>query len=199
MNEKRDISQSVATVPSGVDDAVGVEKSKWFIAIVNHRSEKVAAERLSKLGIENYLPTQTVVRIWKNGKKAKVENVVIPAVVFVYCTESRRKEIISLPFISRFMTNKAGSTINGGNKPLATVSEDEINCLKFMLGQIDVPVTITQRPYVRGERVKVVRGSLAGLEGEVIDVSSSKSILIVNLDFLGCANLTIASINIEKI
>lgn len=40
---------SVAPVTDVVDNAVGVAKSCWFVAIVNHNSEKQSSEKLSKL------------------------------------------------------------------------------------------------------------------------------------------------------
>lgn len=192
-------SSAVPAATNVVDDAVGMGKSHWFVAIVNHNSEKQSSEKLTKMGIVNYLPTQTEIRIWKNGRKSKVDRIVIPSTVFIYCTEERRKEIVALPFIFRFMTNKAG-TINGSaNKPLAVISDNEIERLKFMLGQSNIPVEITERPFMNGDKVRVTRGSLAGLEGEVIDTKNSKSDLIVALDFFGCARLSIDTINIERI
>lgn len=182
-----------------VDDAVGVAKSHWFVAIVNHNSEKQSAEKLSKMGIVNYLPTQTEIRVWRNGRKSKVDRIVIPSIVFIYCSEERRKEIVGLPFIFRFMTNKAGTIKGSANKPLAVISDNEIERLKFMVGQSDVPVEIIEKPFMNGDKVRVVRGSLVGLEGEVIDTKNSKSDLIVALDFFGCARLSIDTINIERI
>lgn len=182
-----------------VDDAVGMGKSHWFVAIVNHNSEKQSSEKLTKMGIVNYLPTQTEIRIWKNGRKSKVDRIVIPSTVFIYCTEERRKEIVALPFIFRFMINKAGTIKGSANKPIAVISDNEIGRLKFMLGQSDIPVEIIEKPFVNGDKVRVVRGSLAGLEGKVIDTKNSKSDLIVALDFFGCARLSIDTINIERI
>lgn len=199
MNVDNDILCNSTAGLSGVDDAVGVERRQWFIAILNNRSEKATAEKLNDLGIENYLPTQTVVRVWKNGKKAKVVKVVIPAVIFIHCTERERREIVALPFIFRFMTNKAGVATNSGGKPLAIVSDEEINRLKFMLGQSDIPVAITDRPYKKGDRVRVLRGCLAGLEGEVLDLKSSQSELTVCLEHFGCAKLVIDTLNLEVI
>ncbi|MCM1070046.1 MAG: UpxY family transcription antiterminator [[Clostridium] fimetarium] len=198
MSENKDITDRRATVPQGVDGAVGVPGAKWFIAIVNNRSEKAAAERLAKMSVENYVPTQRVVKIWRNGKKAKVDRVVIPAVIFIHCTEEERKELVALPFIYRFMVNKAAPATPLG-KPLAVVSDDEISRLKFMLGQSDVPVTITERPYMVGDRVRVIRGSLAGLEGEVCNADTAKSDVVVTLEHFGCARLQINTVNLEII
>lgn len=200
MSENEQNTCIVATAPTGVDVAVGASTAKWYVAIVNNRSEKINGERLNKLGIENYVPVQKVVRIWKNGKKAKVDKVVIPAVIFIHCTERERREVVvRLPFIFRFMTNKAGNTSGLTAKPPATVSDKEIDRLKFMLGQSDIPIEITEGTFQKGDRVRVVRGSLKGLEGEVIGMKSAQSELIVSLEHFGCARLTINTINIELI
>ncbi len=182
-----------------VDDAVGVGKSYWFVGIVNHNSEKQSSEKLSKKGVVNYLPTQTEIRVWRNGRKSKVDRIVIPSTIFIYCTEQRRKEIVGLPFIFRFLTNKAGSIKDSTNKPLAIIPDNEIERLKFMLGQSDIPVEITEKPFKAGDKVRVVRGNLAGLEGEVMNMNNAKSELIVALDFFGCAKLSIDTQNLEII
>jgi transcription antitermination factor NusG len=189
----------VAPVTNVVDDAVGVAKSYWFVAIVNHNSENKASEKLTKIGVVNYLPTQSEIRVWRNGRKSKVDRIVIPSTIFVYCTEERRKEIVNFPFIFRFMTNKAGSIKGSDNKPLAIISETEIERLKFMVGQSDIPVEITEKPFKTGDKVRVIRGNLAGLEGEVLNMNNAKSELIVAINFFGCAKLSIDTKNLEII
>lgn len=192
-------SNSVAPMTDVADDAVGVGKSCWFVAIVNHNSEKQVSEKLSKMGVINYLPTQAEIRVWRNGRKSKVDRIVIPSTIFICCTEQRRKEIVGLPFIFRFMTNKAGSIKGSTNKPLAIIPNNEIERLKFMLGQSDVPVEITRKSFNTGDKVRVIRGHLAGLEGEVMDMKGTKSELIVALNIFGCAKLSIETVNLEII
>ena len=191
-------STVVASVPSGVDDAVGVEKSGWFVAIVNNRAEKAAKQRLDKMGYDSYVATQTVMRLWNNGRRAKVERVVIPSTVFIRCTEKERRHIVTLPFINRFMTNKAGGDSDASRKPLAIIPDSQIALLRFMLGNSDTPVTISQA-YRKGDRVRVIRGSLCGLEGEVIRLGEGRSELIVCIDMLGCACLEVDPVNLERI
>lgn len=192
-----DKSCGLATVPKGVGDAVGMEKSQWYVAIVKYNTEKSCAEKLKKLNIIHYLPIQKENRVWKNGRKAKVDRVVIPSTIFVYCTERQRRNIVSLPFINRFMTDKAGTVANGLHKPLAIIPDVQIDQLKFMLGQSDIPIEITEKPFKKGDQVRVFRGSLTGLEGEVIDMKKARSELIVAIDFFGCARLSIDTINLE--
>ena len=169
------------------------------MAIVNRNSEKQSAEKLEKLGVETYVPIQKEIRVWKNGRKSKVDRIVIPATLFVHCTEAIRREIVGLPFIFRFLTNRAGSLKDSALKPVAIIPEKEIGRLKFMLGQSDIPVSLTSRPYIKGDKVRVVRGSLMGLEGEVVDMSSSKVELTVDMDMLGGARLLIDTVNLELV
>lgn len=197
--DKEKLSKRIAPVTDVVGDAVGMPKIYWFVAIVNHNSEKTSSEKLNKLGVETYLPTQTELRVWRNGRKSKVERVVMPSTLFIHCCETTRKGLVGLPFIFRFMTNKAGTPSKDMNKPLAIISDEEIDRLKFMLGQSDIPVEITEKPFKSGDCVRVIRGDLKGLEGEVLNLNSSKSELIVGLNFFGCAKLTIDTVNLELI
>ena len=194
------VNENLAPATNVVDDAVGVPKSYWFVAIVNHNSEKQSSEKLNKLGVENYLPTQSEIRVWRNGRKSKIDRVLIPSTLFVYCSEQKRKELVNLPFIFRFMTDKAGTVNNGTlSKPLAIVPDKQIDRLKFMLGQSDHSVEIVAKPFNTGDKVRVVRGKLKGLEGEVLDLKNAKSELVVALNFFGCAKLSIGTIDLEII
>lgn len=197
MVEYKDITSNFRDSASSVDGAVGVPETKWFIAIVNNRTEKSVAGKLSKLGVENYLPIQEEIHLWANGKKAKIEKVLIPSKVFIRCTEQRRREIVNLPYIFRFMTNISGTRTQGGFRPLAIVPDDEIRRLKFMLGVPDAKVTFIEN-FVKGEIVKVVRGPFKGLCGEILqDADSNTNRLYINIDFLGSASVVIDPMDIE--
>lgn len=183
---------------SDTDDAVGVGKSQWFVAIVNHNSEMNVQDRLSRLGYESYVASQKEIRVRKNGRQVCVDRVVIPSKVFIHCTETQRKELVCQPFINRFMTNIAG-TSNGTHKPIVVIPDKEIDVLRFMLGASDTPVNITSRPFVRGEIVRVVRGKLSGLEGEIAEEPDGTSSLIVCLNLLGYARVTINPASVEHV
>lgn len=192
-------NKGVAAVPDGVDDAVGVDGSlrKWYVAIVNHNTEKAAESRLEEMGYETYVAKQTAMRVWKNGRKAKVDKVIIPSVVFVKCTEAERRQVVALPFVNRFMTNKASTSAEGLNKPLATIPQRQIDTLRFMLGQSDIPVDFVDAPIRIHDKIMVTRGNLKGLEGEVIQTMDGRSEVIVRIDMLGSAKLSIDTVNLQ--
>ncbi len=191
-------NDSFSTVPDGVDDAVGVEKANWYVAIVNNRSEKVTAEKLSNEGYEAYVASQEEYRLWRNGKKKKIDRVVIPSMVFLHCTENERRSVVTLPYIYRFLTNKAGNP-NKFGRPVAIIPDRQMYQLKFMLGNSNSPVEFVDRMYTKGDKVRVIRGGLCGLEGEVITSQDGKSELWIRLDILGCAKVSIDPIDIEPI
>lgn len=186
-------------MPNGVGDAVGMSKTNWFVAIVKNNTEKASCERLDRMGFNTYLPIQKETRVWKNGRRVIINRVVIPSTIFIHCTEEQRREIVNLHFINRFMTDKAGKPSNFNTKPLAVIPDSQIKTLQFMLGNSDSPVTITARPFRKGDKIRVIRGRLKGLEGEVMDLSKDKTELVVGLDFFGCARLTTDTINVEVV
>ncbi len=187
----------VAAVPTGVGDAEGMGGRMWFVAVVGTNTEKAVQKRLEEMGHEAYVAKQTVVRVWKNGRKARVDRVVISSVVFVRCTEEERRRVVTLPFVRRFMTDRAASSPAGLNRPPATIPQRQIDTLRFMLGQSDIPVDFTDTPIRVHDRVTVVRGNLKGLEGEVIESRDGRSEVVVRIDLLGSARLSIDTMNLE--
>lgn len=182
----------------GVDGAVGVPEEKWFVAIVNPRHEKSVAEKLVNLGCSAYVATQSELHVWKNGRRKMVDRVVIPSVVFVKCTEATRREIVTLPFILRFMVNRSCRTESLG-RSLAVIPEEQISRLKFMLGQSDEPVDFVPTAFHVNENVRVIRGYFNGLTGEIMKDSDGSHLLVVGLSILGGAVVHVKPQDVEKI
>lgn len=198
MAEKGKIEHVVTAEPSGVDGAVGVPEAKWFVAIVNSRHEKSVAEKLQTTGIETYVAAQKEMRVWANGRRKIVDRVVIPSMVFVKCTEQRRRKIVNLPYVNRFLVNRSSES-GGLNMPVAVIGDAEIKKLKFMLGQSDSPIEFAPTEFRVNENVRVIRGSLRGLEGEIRENSDGTHTLVVCVSFLGGAIVHIQPQDVEKI
>lgn len=191
-------SERITTAQPGVGDAVGVDSRKWFIAIVNNNTEKSVKQRLDNLGFESYIATQKMVRVWKNGRRSTVDKVAIPSLVFVNCTERERRQIVNLPFINRFMTDKASGKAQGSASSVAVVPANQIDTLRFMLGQSDIPVSFVAPPFRVHDNVEVIRGSLQGIRGEVMSVEDDKCNILVDIGIIGAAKVTIDSINLKR-
>jgi len=194
MSGNKDISDSATTAASATDGAVGVPETKWFVAIMKRpRSEKAAAEALAKQGYSVYVATQKKLRLWSRGRRTFIDHVVIPGIVFIRCTEAERLQAARSPYIAYYMINRAAG------RKIAVIPDKQIDNLKFMLGQSDVPVEFTAETYEIGDRVRLIRGSLKGLEGEVFQKNDSKSEVVIKIDCLGCAKLVIDTVNLQMV
>lgn len=187
------------------DGAVGVPKAAkngkhWYIAVVNNNSEKLCCERLlariasqpdSEKDYEVYVAAQKEMRTWRNGRRKLVERIIFPTLVFIRCTDlMRRKEIVFLPYIKRFMVNIAGSPENG-HRPVAVIPDQQMRSLMRMVCDAESDVTIDPRPLRRGEKVRVNGGKLMGLEGYVLQCPDNSTSLVIDIGILGSAKVNI--------
>ena len=186
---------SSATV---VGEAVGVPEKHWYIALVGQNTEKVCRERLQKMGYECFVATQSELRQWKNGRRSTIERVVITGIVFVNITEQERVEIVTLPYIKRFLTDKSRQSSHGVHS-LAIVSHQEMERLRFMLYQTDYPVFFDSRQLQKGSLIRVVRGAMKGFEGCVTRLPGSGSFVVASLGILGNALVQIPMEDVQII
>lgn len=168
-----------------------MENEHWYAMYVKMRHEKKTAEKLSNMGICNYLPLQETIRQWSDRKK-KIQVVIIPMIIFVKSNEKTRIEILkNIPSINGTMIDKAT------HKP-AIIRDEEMERFMFMLDYSEEAVKFTNEPLKPGEKVEVIKGPLCGLEGELIEIDG-KSQVSVRLNMLGCAMVEMPYRHLKKI
>lgn len=163
----------------------------WIAAYTRPRSEKKAAKELLGFGINVYLPTQIQLRNWSDRKK-KIEVAIIPMILFAYVSDREIDLIRRNHLIVKLLTFP-------GNREVAHIPSEQIEKLKFILGQSDIPVDYDSNIVKVNDSVRVIRGKLMGLCGEVKSCSDSLYELIVQIDLLGGATLKIPKTDIEVI
>jgi len=179
-----DFQKSRGVTPvDGTDDREACPKF-WIALYTRPRSEKKVKNTLDKMGIETYLPIQKQMRQWSDRKKL-VDVVVIPMVIFVNADKGELYQIINHPLILRPFTLP-------GCKVVATIPVNQIERLKFILGQSDVPVEFDTQIFDTNDNVEVIRGHFMGLKGEVHECSDGTTEVIVRIDLLGGAKLKIS-------
>ncbi|KAF5053861.1 Transcription antitermination protein RfaH [anaerobic digester metagenome] len=161
---------------------------RWLAAYVKMHHEKRVRERLSELGIENFLPVQTEVRQWSDRKK-RVEQVLIPMMIFVHVDTEEQRTVLTHPSVLRYLV------LRGEHAP-TEIPEEQMNRFRFMLDFSDQPVSFNTAGLQPGEKVKVIKGPLAGLEGEFVTVDG-KSNVIVRISHLGCAVVEVNASMVE--
>ena len=151
---------------------------KWLVAYVRLHHEKKTAERLTAMNIENFLPIQEEIRQWTYRKK-KIERVVIPMMIFVHVDAAERSQVLTLSAISRYMV------LHGEHTP-AVIPDYS-----------DEAVEMCAAPLAPGELIRVIKGPLKGLEGELVEMDG-KAKVVVRLDLLGCAGVDMPVGFVEK-
>lgn len=162
---------------------------QWLVAYVQSCLEKKTAQRLAAMGIECYLPVQSEIRQWSDRRK-RVDCLVIPMMIFVHVTPQERPLPLSLQAVSRYMVLRGESTP-------AVIPDEQMDRFRFMLDYSPEAVGMCSAPLAPGDAVKVIKGPLAGLEGELITVNG-KSKVAVRLDMLGCAHVDVPIGFVEK-
>lgn len=163
----------------------------WIAAYTRPKSEKKAAMELGEI-MTTYVATQTLIRQWSDRKK-RVETVVIPMVIFAEV--SSEDEVLSVkkhPLILRVLTLP-------GQKQAARIPTKQIERLKFMLDESENPVEFIQGSIKVSDPVRVIRGQLLGLEGIVDRTPDGKTFIIITIDILGGAKVSVNLSDLELI
>ena len=162
---------------SGTGRSVARSK-RWLVAIVRICHEKKTSDRLTKMGIENFLPIQQKIHQWSDRRKV-IDQVLLPMMLFVHVDPQEQKEVLTLSSISRYMVLRGESTP-------AVIPYEQMVRFKFMLDYSDETISMSTSPLAPGEKIRVIKGPLSGLEGELVNVNG-KSKVAVRLAMLGCA------------
>lgn len=171
------------TTANGADGREALPKH-WIAALVQVRNEKAVGKKLNDLKIENYVPTQWEIHQWSDRKK-KVEQVVIPMIVFIHTDKPTERRLITYSFILKLLTYP-------GTRTPAIIPDEQINRLMFMLKHSESLIEMRDQVFKTGETVRIVRGPLKGLEGELCRVESDRPMVAVQLECLGyaCVNVS---------
>lgn len=142
--------RSVATL-QGMEELS--ERGAWCAIYTRHQHEKTVSEMLQVKGFEVFLPLYESIRRWKDRKKV-LSLPLFPGYVFIRGAIDRRLPILTTPGVHMIISR---------GERIATVPEEEIEAIRRTIAG---KFQIEPHPFLRcGERVRVIRGSLEGVEG----------------------------------
>jgi transcription antitermination factor NusG len=148
--------------------AVRHDDASWYAVSTRSRQEKVAASMLEYMAVANFLPLLNQERQWSD-RKQMVNLPLFPGYVFVRIGRSSELQlrVLKVPGIVDFVRNRTG--------PMA-IPEKEIESVRAALSH---GVGCSPHPFLKaGDRVRVVRGALAGVEGTLIRCGSQSKLVI---------------------
>jgi transcription antitermination factor NusG len=132
------------------------EFSPWWALYTRHQHERTVAEMLSAKGFDVFLPVYESVRRWKDRRKV-LSLPLFPCYVFVRGEVGRRLQILTTPGIHMILSR--GETF-------AAIPETEIQAIRRT---VEGDFRVEPHPFLKcGDRVRVMRGSLQGIEGILV-------------------------------
>jgi transcription antitermination factor NusG len=145
--------------------------SLWWALYTRHQHEKVIAQILTTKGFEVFLPLYESIRRWKDRNKT-LSLPLFPCYVFVRGGLSRRSLVVTTPGVHMILYN---------GERVAVIPDEEIEGIRRA---VEGPFRVEPHPFLRcGERVRVTRGSLEGVEGVLVRKKSLYR-LILSVDML---------------
>jgi transcription antitermination factor NusG len=145
--------------------------SPWWAVYTRHQHEKVVAEMLSTKGFEVFLPLYESVRRWKD-RRMLLSLPLFPCYVFVRGGVDRKLHVVTTPGIHMILYH--------GEK-VAIIPDQEIEAIQRA---VTGTYRIEPHPFLKcGMRVRVIRGSLEGVEG-ILTRKKNLFRLVLSVDML---------------
>ena len=163
----------------------------WYVANTC-RQEKKIKQRLDSMGIENFIPFQQNARKI-HGVDKLIEVPVIPNLVFIHTTfKSCMSLIQEYAFDMRYLRDR-----ETGN--FLIVPDKQMNDFMFLLDFSKEMVEVVNENLKKGDKVRVIKGDFAGIEGELIRVKGHKRVVVRLEGVVSLATAYIPGSFLEKI
>ncbi len=144
------------------------DDDRWYAVHTRSNFEKRIAEELSAKGIENYVPSYQEVRQWKD-RKQKLDLPLFPGYLFTrfYDCPEARIAVLRTAGVVRIL---------GQSGAIEAVPQHEIETVRSLLRSA---LPCYTHPFLRvGERVRVRKGALRGVEGFLVRVKNETRLVV---------------------
>lgn len=164
---------------------------RWYVANTC-RQEKKIKQRLNTMGIENFIPFQQIARKI-HGVDKLIEVPVIPNLVFIHTTLKTCMSLIQdYAFNMRYLRDR-----ETGN--FLIVPDKQMNDFMFLLDFSKEMVEVVNENLKKGDKVRVIKGDFAGIEGELVRVKGHKRVVVRLEGVVSLATAYIPGSFLEKI
>lgn len=164
------------------------QQQYWFAARIRDKQEFVIRDSLEKLradiNIEYYLPTQFVIRQLKYRRKC-VEVPVIRNLIFVRATKQDACDLsnkygVQLYYIKDFVT-----------RAMLIVPDKQMEDFKQIMDLNPDNISFDNEVLTVGSKVRVMKGDLCGVEGELA-LEANKTYVIIRIEGVLTASVKVA-------
>ena len=131
---------------------------KWYAIYTKPRWEKKLAERLEEKRIEHYLPLVKTLKLWSDRKKW-VQEPLFKSYIFVHVSNEEYLPAIQTPGAVKYITFE---------RKAVSIPPLQIEAIKTFVESGDDMISDSPEMKI-GDRVRVIRGTLKGLEGTLVE------------------------------
>ena len=146
----------------------------WFVGRTRFGQEVGIRRRLEALGVESFIPTA----LRENSRGKKVERAVVNNLVFLRTTKAEACGLANDGIIPvRYIVDCAKRT-------LMVVPDKQMEDFRKVFDLSTDEGGLIDRPLELGDRVRVIRGALKGVEGHVIELHGRFYVVVSLADSL---------------
>ncbi len=147
------------------------KKVHWYVAYTRVNQVLLVKKKLDELGIENFLPLDEQLRDTPFGRKT-IRVPLIHGMIFI-----RTDKVTSFSLLNEYSLNMVYLKDIEGRGSLV-VPDKQMEDFMFLLDFSPEGIEILNKDLKRGDRVRVIKGPLQGLEGELVRLRGHKRVVI---------------------
>lgn len=177
-----DVYLSNCNLPDGVSVKYVHDKDKkWFVLRVTYGRELRAYNYIIKDHTDAYIPLGYVLKVY-NGNKKRVLSSLIPNFLFVYATPEKIEEYVKYTpelnityYYDHFSIGKSGK-----NPPLTIDYNEMMNFIRLTSIKNEHICLVDPQHchYKSGDKVRIIDGEFAGIEGKVARIAGQQRVVI---------------------
>ena len=147
------------------------KKINWYVAHTRVNQELWIKKKLDELGIENFLPQEEQVRETPLGRKT-IRVLLIHGMIFIHTDKATSFSLINDHGLNIVYLKD----IEGRHSLI--VPDKQMQDFMFLLDFSPSGIEVLNKNLKRGDRVRVIKGPLQGLEGELVRLMGHKRVVI---------------------
>jgi transcriptional antiterminator NusG len=148
---------------------------EWYAVWTRSNCEHLVAEQLAAKAFMPFLP-ETAVRARRDGRSRVVSAPIFPGYLFV------RHAMDKASYVEILKARGVVRILDGGWSRLAPIPADEVDAVQRLV-RSGVPL-FPHAYFHQGDRVRVIEGPLAGIEGLFVREQASKGRLVLSINLL---------------
>jgi transcriptional antiterminator NusG len=157
------------------ENSDGLDMPSWYALYTRSHCEQLVCDQLTARGFDLFLPK---INIWSHrmGKPRRLSVPMFPGYLFLHHNMDK------LSYIEIRKARGLVRILGERWDRLSVIPDGEIESIQRLL---NTSFPIVGHPYMReGQRVRITRGPLTGVEGILIQSKPSKGLLILSIDLL---------------